>query len=93
MKTTIIRVFDNGGKSWDRYTVVIYKDGQADVFGMSINADSPSGFNQWAGSVAELPAVLEVLRGGVDDNIGVEVPLTDIPPAVRVGIGARLASY
>ena len=44
MKTPKVTVYDNGGKTYDRYTVVIGKD----VFGMSENA---WGFNQYCGEV------------------------------------------
>jgi hypothetical protein len=83
---TIIRAFDNEGKTWDRYTIVI--DGA--VYGMSCNADSPAGFNQYSGSIAECTAVLDVLSGKSDDNIGKEVMLTDLPSAVRKGIASRI---
>ncbi len=40
-----IQVYDNGGETFDRYTVIIDND----VFGMSENPLSASGFNQWCG--------------------------------------------
>jgi len=89
--TPTIRVFDNVGKTWDRYTVIIYQDGEADVFGMSSNADAPNGFNQWSGSLAELPGVLEALGGDTSTDIGHEVELTELPQAVKNCIGKRLA--
>lgn len=90
-----IRVFDNGGKTWDRYTVVIYEDDTPNneaytaVFGMSSNAKSPQGFNQYLGSGAELPAVLEALQGK-KTTVGKEMELTDLPQEVREAIGERL---
>jgi hypothetical protein len=45
-----ILVYDNGGKTMDRYTIfVTYSDGTKAVFGMSDNPDSPQGFNQYVG--------------------------------------------
>ena len=44
-----IRVFDNK-KTWDRYTVVI----DDAYYGMSENALSPQGFNQYGGLTQEL---------------------------------------
>lgn len=85
----IIRVFDNKGKTWDRYTVVIADGDDVAVYGMSINADQPNGFNQFSGSVAELPAVAEALTGKTTD-LGAEVKLLDLPLAVRLAIGNRL---
>ena len=43
-------VYDNGGKSMDRYTVFItYATGDTIAFGMSDNPMSPNGFNQYVG--------------------------------------------
>ena len=86
--TTIIRVFDNGGKTWDRYTIVI--DGS--VYGMSETPRSPMGFNQFNGSIAECTAVLECLNGAVDENIGREKELLSLPLEVRLAIGDRMRS-
>ena len=46
----ILIVWDNGGKSFDRYTVRVRND----YFGMSENPGSPQGFNQHAGSWPEI---------------------------------------
>lgn len=83
-----IRVFDNGGQSWDRYTVVIFDGKQMDVYGMSVNADSPSGFNQYLGT--EMNGVVIDALGGDDSVLGKEVDLLDLPQAVKRGIGMRL---
>lgn len=42
-----IQVFDNEGKTFDRYTVII---GQS-IFAMSHNASSPQGINQYVGPI------------------------------------------
>lgn len=42
-------IYDNGGKSCDRYTVFVGED----VYGMSDNACAPNGFNQYIGSAME----------------------------------------
>jgi len=42
-------IYDNGGESFDRYTVIIDKD----VFGMSENPNSPQGFNQYIGEIGK----------------------------------------
>ena len=44
-----LQVFDNK-KTWDRYTVVI----DDSWFGMSVNATSPQGFNQYGGESKDL---------------------------------------
>lgn len=43
-------VYDNGGQTWDRYTVIIGPD----AYGMSGDPQSPAGFNQYAGPAADL---------------------------------------
>ena len=45
-----IVVYDNGGKTADRYTVFIGDD----VFGMSDDPTSPQGFNQYSGTTDEI---------------------------------------
>ena len=47
-----VMVYDNGGKTIDRYTVFItYTTGEIIAFGMSDNPMSPNGFNQYVGEV------------------------------------------
>jgi len=43
-------VWDNGGETTDRYTILI--DGKY-VFGMSSNPSHPQGFNQYAGNIED----------------------------------------
>ena len=50
-KPSII-VYDNGGRSYDRYTV-IYDDS---VFAMAEDSTGPLGFNQYCGERDEFPA-------------------------------------
>jgi len=38
-----IKIYDNGGETFDQYTVII----NGEVYGMSTNAMSPDGFNQY----------------------------------------------
>ena len=45
-----VTVYDDGGKTIDRYTVVIGND----VYGMSDNCLSPNGFNQYCGELSEM---------------------------------------
>lgn len=92
-RLSIVHAFDNGGKTWDRYTIVIgYKGGYEGVavYGMSCNAQAPNGFNQFAGELFELPAVLDALDGKEDKNIGQAVAIPDLPAEVRRAIGERL---
>ena len=46
-----IVVYDNGGESYDRYTIFT-PDGS--VYGMSQNPTSPQGFNQYLGDNTEI---------------------------------------
>ena len=54
-----IKVFDNQGRTFDRYTVVIGKN----VFTMSKNTTSPQGFNQYAGELGK-DINLDILQKG-----------------------------
>jgi hypothetical protein len=72
-----IQAFDSK-KTWDRYTVII--DGA--VFGMSPNANSPQGFNQYCGKENEFNK----------QNLGDEVEIMDLPLEVRLAIGDRLGA-
>lgn len=83
-----IRVFDNKGTSWDRYTVVIFDEGEMNVYGMSCNADAPNGFNQWLGT--DMNGVVIDALNGDDSILGTEVDILDLPLAVKRGIGYRL---
>jgi len=49
-------VFDNGGKSADRYTIINMET--ADVFGASENPHDPSGLGRWIGNIADHRTVL-----------------------------------
>ena len=88
MQNHKIYAFDNGGKTWDRYTIII--DDQ--VFGMSDNANSPSGFNQWNGELSDFTAINDALAGHTDKNIGKAISTPDLPLEVRLAIGSRLAT-
>lgn len=70
------KVYDNGGQSIDRYTVIIDND----VYTMSTNALSPNGFNQYYGSVGD------ILRW---ENVGQEVSLMTLPKEVYTAIKDR----
>lgn len=50
MKNNII-VLDNGGETFDRYTIIDTATGE--MFGASNDPFSPLGFGQWAGNVAD----------------------------------------
>lgn len=73
-----VEVYDNDGETWDRYTVII--DG--DVFGMSENALSPQGFNQWSGSLKDLPGARQ----------GERITLESLPEDVQTAIDVRVCA-
>ena len=73
-----VTVYDNGGESMDRYTVVIGDD----VFGMSENPGSPQGFNQWAGNVGK-----DIRLGS---HLGKVVKVTSLPKPVQKAIKDRM---
>ena len=79
----MINVFDNGGKTTDRYTVVIFERGSYEVYGMSENASMPNGFNQYYGQLG-----LDVEQSYLDEQK--EIRLTDLPKAVLIAIIERL---
>jgi len=67
-------IYDNGGKTFDRYTV-IFSDGSA--LGLSHNPDSPQGFSQWC----------EAIEG--NKELGMSLTLAKLPEKVRKHIKAR----
>ena len=68
-------VYDNKGKTLDRYTVIINKA----VFTMSSNPLSPQGFNQFAGIVRQLDKA----------SLGKKVDFKQLPQEVRRAIIER----
>lgn len=77
----VLRVRDNGGSTFDRYTVVLAdgtSPGCLDMLGLSIDPASPLGFSQWG--------------EGVDgDHLGAIIAWSDLPATVRSHANARLA--
>lgn len=77
-----IKVFDNEGKTADRYTVVIDKD----VYNMSIDATAPNGVNMYVGKLGE----------DYDENFfneqlkGTETEFYNLPRKVLIAIIYRL---
>lgn len=77
-----VMVWDNGGKSWDRYTVLIDRD----VYGMSSNADSVNGFNQYIGDYTEFDFERT-------QNLGKRIKNHELPFEVIRAIYKRIKSY
>lgn len=77
----IYKIYDNGGKTWDRYTVLTepYHFGKScNAFGLSKNAKNPQGFNQ---------SINEVYEGA---DIGKEISFDDLPKEVQEAIFDRM---
>jgi len=72
----MIKVYDNGGETLDRYTVII----NGDVFTMSSDPLWVLGVNQWLGTVDEIDA----------QRLGKEVTLKQLPKEVLIAIIYRL---
>jgi hypothetical protein len=50
MKTNKFYAFDNGGETFDRFTII---DNGGEMLGLSENPNSPLGFSQWAGNCVD----------------------------------------
>ena len=74
-----MKIFDNSGKTFDQYTVQIGRD----VYGMSINALSPQGFNQYSFTLKKY----EHIEGKA--NLGRKIAFDVLPEAVKVAIRQR----
>jgi hypothetical protein len=75
----MVKVFDNGGATFDRYTIVTKEA----VYGMSDNPSSPSGFNQFVEEVDSTFVYTPL-------NSEKELPLEMVPVRVLVAIINRL---
>jgi len=73
-----VQIYDNGGKSTDRYTII---DG-SEAYGMSENPGSPQGFNQYIGE----PGKLHV------PALGKKISFLKLPAEVKKAIVARVRS-
>lgn len=71
-----ISIFDNGGKTFDRYTVII---DNKHAYTMSVNALSPQGVNRFLCDVTDLNW----------EAIGEPIGLKNVPEAVRKAIENR----
>jgi len=77
----IYKIFDNGGKTIDRYTILtepFYNGKSCDSFGMSDDPKSPLGFNQYCG---------DVYQGA---ELGKEITFDKLPDEVQKAIIERL---
>ena len=70
----IAKVYDNGGQTFDRYTIVFERHPAA--LGLSDNCHSPQGFSQFGVAVEGW-------------HLGKEMPFADLPENVRRHIRER----
>ena len=66
-----MKIFDNGGETFDRYTLV-FKDGS--MFGASENPFHPQGFGQFVGDINYESDL---------SHLGKEIPKDELPEPVR----------
>ena len=79
-----MRIFDNSGKTFDQYTIQIGQD----IYGMSINALSPQGFNQYSFTLKKY----EHIEGKANkETLGRKIAFDVLPEAVKVAIRQREA--
>jgi len=78
-----VSVYDNGGKTHDRYTVVHHDtDGQKHFYGMSKDPHHPQGFNQYSGSSGD----------GYEEGPHLGKKLKQVPEHLHKAIKERIAS-
>jgi hypothetical protein len=84
-----IKVYDNGGKTFDRYTVVIERKTKGaldkDMYGMSFNPNSPQGFNQYEGPVGSGWTARQLAK-----QLGKRLKWSDVPEEVKRAAKQRL---
>lgn len=71
------KLFDNGGMSFDRFTLIT----RGAAFGLSENALSPQGFNQFLCDEDELVE---------DKHLGIRIELEDLPLEVYQAVMNRI---
>ncbi len=73
-----MKLYDNGGETMDRYTIVAEDGG---VYGMSSDPNSPQGFNQFVGTEGEM---------SWKDNSAMGPEIARIPDNIIKAIAQRL---
>lgn len=82
MKSFTLKIYDDGGKTADRYTAVFCEPGrtQHDCLGMSADPFHPQGVGQHSTAVC-------------GKHLGKRVSFSDVPPAVRECIMQDVRAY
>lgn len=81
IKDLPVLVYDNGGETFDRYTIVDMNTGE--VYSMSENATSPDGINQYAGTIGQE-------LDHPQDHAGKKIEIDELPLEVMHAIIERL---
>lgn len=76
-----IHIYDNEGMSFDRYTVWIENEKDADCYTMSNNPSAPNGVNMYSHTVETFRPYL---------NHGKNIRLIDVPKQVQKAINERI---
>ena len=72
-----LKIYDNGGKTVDRYTAIF----KGDAYGMSEDPTGPAGFSQYIGDAGKLDI----------ESLGALIAWEALPELVKRGIARRLA--
>ena len=75
-----LSAYDNGGKTFDRFTIVFIEDGETYTYTMSSNALSPQGVCQFAG--------INLVPSHTAEQ---SVEYTDLPQAVKQQISSLIS--
>lgn len=81
-----LRIYDNGGKTFDRYTVLIPNirtdSGECyyEILGLSENPNHALGFNQFCGD----------WKGGPTRHLGKKIRFVDLPEEIKKAIVMRI---
>lgn len=78
----IARIFDSGGKTIDRYTVLLKSDRPGDYLALSDNPDHPQGFSQFGHGL---------IGKSERDELGDHIKFKDLPGNVQKHIIRRLS--
>lgn len=78
-----VLVRDNGGKTFDRYTIYVSTD-IASIYGASENPYHPQGFGQFCGNL---------IPGKNSDHLGAIVPIESLPIDVQKFISDKIEEY
>jgi hypothetical protein len=76
---TDVRVYDNGGRTFDRYTVIFDSGDDVYALGIGDTGNVPNGFCM----------TVEAVEG---PHLGREIDLEDMTPAARKAVEEELAS-